>query len=121
MNNGKSGHTYQYAAPPSCPRTISDRLRLFAHISTTTSAKPIAISYDTICAAERSAPRNAYFEFDAQPARMTPYTPVEVSASTYRSPALMFESTSVPVKGITAQAASAGPMESSGAMKNRYR
>ena len=34
--------------------------------------KPIAISYDTICAAERIAPRNAYFEFDAQPAMMMP-------------------------------------------------
>ena len=90
-----------------------------AHISTPTSAKPIAISYDTICAAERSAPRNAYFEFDAQPARMMPYTPTDDSASTYSSPALMLDSTSVSVNGTTAHAASAGPSASSGAMKKR--
>ena len=41
-------------------------------ISTITSAKPMASSYDTICAAARSAPRNAYLELDAQPARITP-------------------------------------------------
>ncbi|CLA94068.1 Uncharacterised protein [Mycobacterium tuberculosis] len=29
-------------------------------------------SYDTICAAERSAARNGYFEFDDQPAMMMP-------------------------------------------------
>jgi hypothetical protein len=27
------------------------------------------------------APRKAYFEFDAQPATMMPYTPIEVMAS----------------------------------------
>ena len=43
-----------------------------AAITTPTSAKPIAISYATICAAERMAPRNAYFELAAQPARMMP-------------------------------------------------
>jgi hypothetical protein len=32
----------------------------------------MAISYETICAAERKPPRKAYFEFDAQPAMMTP-------------------------------------------------
>ncbi len=41
----------------------------------------MAISYDTICAAERIAPRKAYFEFEAQPAMITPYTPTEVSAN----------------------------------------
>ena len=30
-----------------------------------------------IWAAERSAARNAYFEFEAQPAMITPYTPSE--------------------------------------------
>src|SRR5690242_10624582 len=71
-NSGSSGQTYQYAAPPSWPATMSPRLRLLAAISTPTSAKPIAISYDTICAAERRQPRKAYLELDAQPARMTP-------------------------------------------------
>ena len=32
----------------------------------------MAISYETICAAARMAPMNAYFEFDAQPAMMIP-------------------------------------------------
>jgi hypothetical protein len=60
-------------------------------------------------------------EFDAQPARMTPYTPIDVSAITYRSPALIFDSTSVSLKGITAHAARAGPISRTGAMRNRYR
>ena len=34
--------------------------------------KPIETSYDTIWAAERTAARNGYFEFDAQPAMITP-------------------------------------------------
>src|SRR4029079_14422837 len=58
--------------PRPCPSTMSDRLRLPETISTTTSAKPIASSYDTICAADRMAPRKAYFEFVAQPAMITP-------------------------------------------------
>ena len=44
MNSGKSGMKYQKASPPSWPRTMSDRLSVFAAISTPTSAKPIAIS-----------------------------------------------------------------------------
>ena len=51
---------------------MSDKFMLPVTISTTTSAKPIEISYETICAAARIAPRNAYLEFDAQPAMMMP-------------------------------------------------
>jgi hypothetical protein len=51
---------------------MSIRFRLCDAISTPTSAKPMAISYDTICAAERIAPRKAYLELDAQPAMTTP-------------------------------------------------
>src|SRR5262245_35914564 len=98
-----------------CASTISDRLRLPETISTTTSAKPIASSYDTICAAERIAPMNAYFEFDAQPAMITPYTPNDVSAMMYSSPALMLESITSGANGITAHAASAGMIASIGA------
>ncbi|MNN54192.1 hypothetical protein D3C81_1689890 [compost metagenome] len=54
------------------PFTMADRFRLPDTISTVTSAKPMAISYDTICAAARIPPMNAYFEFEAQPARITP-------------------------------------------------
>ena len=34
--------------------------------------RPSETSYDTICAAERSEPRNGYFEFEAQPPMMMP-------------------------------------------------
>ena len=54
------------------------------------------------------APRKAYFELEAQPARITPYTPIEVSAMMYSSPALIFASISRALNGTTAQAASAG-------------
>src|SRR5438552_6280677 len=100
---------------------MSPRLRLLATINTPTSANPIAISYDTICAAERRHPRNAYFELDAQPARMMPYTPIDVIASMYKRPALMLDSTSDSENGITAHAASAGASDNIGAMKNSQR
>ena len=67
------------------------------------------------------APRKAYFEFDAQPAIMTPYTPIDVSARIYKRLASIFASTSVSVKGSTAQAASAGAIDNIGATTNRKR
>src|SRR5690606_19120649 len=69
------------------------------------------------CAAARIAPRKAYLEFDAQPARTTPYTPSEVIASRYSRPALALDSTSCASKGITAQAANAGASVISGASR----
>ena len=73
-NSGSKGTQNHSRKPalPACAITMSVRLRLPAAISTPTKAKPIAISYDTICAAERIAPRKAYLELDAQPAMMTP-------------------------------------------------
>src|SRR6185295_18082035 len=73
-NIGNSGMRFQPSKPHDvlCFMTIVARFKLPDIIRTHTSAKPMAISYDTICAAERSPPRNAYFEFDAQPATMTP-------------------------------------------------
>ncbi len=65
------------------------------------------------------APRNAYLEFDAQPARITPYTPTEVSASTYSRPALTSAITRFGSSGITAQMANAGISVIMGAMRNR--
>ena len=88
-------------------------------ISTTTSAKPIAISYDTICAAARIAPRNAYFEFDAQPAMMIPYTPIDEIAITNSRPALMLPTALLGPNGITAHAAKAGMIAIIGAIRNR--
>src|SRR3546814_713785 len=56
-----------------------------------------------------------YFEFDAQPAMITPYTPSEVIASRYSRPALAFDSASCASNGTTAHAANAGTSVISGA------
>src|SRR5579862_1233157 len=66
---GKSGITNQMCR---CASTMSCRLSEPAQSSTVTSTKPMETSYDTICAAERSAPRKAYLEFEAQPAITMP-------------------------------------------------
>src|SRR5215216_3065032 len=73
-NIGNSGSQNQLNRPqlPSCASTIADRFSDPTHSSTVMMTKPIETSYDTICAAERSAARNGYFEFDAQPAMMMP-------------------------------------------------
>src|SRR5215510_2742448 len=73
-NIGNSGSQYQLSRPygPSCAFTIADRFSDPAHSNTVMITNPIETSYDTICAAERSAARNGYFEFEAQPAMMTP-------------------------------------------------
>jgi hypothetical protein len=60
-------------------------------------AMPIATSYETICALERSAPSKAYFEFDDQPARINASTPTLETASTNRTP--MFTSVITPQSG----------------------
>ena len=43
-----------------------------AQSSTVMITKPIETSYDTICAAERDAERNGYFELEAHPPMMMP-------------------------------------------------
>src|SRR4051812_12807520 len=70
-NIGNSGSQYQLNMLPYCLSTMSARLSDPAHRRTVMMTKPIETSYDTICAAERSAARNGYFEFDAQPAMIT--------------------------------------------------
>ncbi|MNT39033.1 hypothetical protein D3C72_1752500 [compost metagenome] len=57
-------------------------------------------------------------ELPAQPATITPYTPIEVIAMMNNSDASILASTMVSVNGITAQAASAGMMDSTGATRN---
>ena len=66
---GNSGITNQMCC---CASTIFWRLSDPAQSNTLTRTKPMDTSYDTICAAERSAPRKAYLEFDAQPAITIP-------------------------------------------------
>ena len=50
---------------------------------------------------------------------MTPYTPVEVSARMYSSPALMSATVKPGHSGMTAQVPSAGINARSGAIRNR--
>src|SRR5688572_2006160 len=73
-NMGSSGSQNQLSSPkrPFCASTMAERLSEPTSSSTVMMTKPMETSYDTICAAERSAARNGYFEFDAQPAMMTP-------------------------------------------------
>src|SRR5581483_10835087 len=118
-NSGNSQNQFQDNGPPTCMSMILPRFMVRVAMSTPTSAKPIAISYATICAAERMAPRKAYFELAAQPAMMTPYTPMEVNESRYNSPASAFDTTTSGDNGITAQAAKAGINVIIGAMRNR--
>src|SRR6202023_396793 len=68
-NIGNSGSQYQPNRPKRvfCAATISPRLRVPAQSRTVMMTKPIETSYEIICAAERSADRNGYLEFDAQP------------------------------------------------------
>src|SRR5262245_23237981 len=73
-NIGRSASQYQPNSPKrlSCASTMADNFSEPAHSSTVMITKPMDTSYDTICAADRSADRNGYFEFDAQPPMMMP-------------------------------------------------
>src|SRR3954454_3751185 len=74
MNIGNSHSQYQPSRPHLvfCASTMSVMRSDPTQSSTVMITKPIETSYETICAAERIAARNAYFEFDAQPAMITP-------------------------------------------------
>src|SRR3954454_11120109 len=67
---------------------MPDNESVRANMSAPMSERPIATSYETICALERSPPRSAYFEFDDQPARINASTPTLDTAKTSRSPIL---------------------------------
>src|SRR5690606_8217578 len=122
-NRGSSGSQFQDMKlmplsanqPMPCPLTMPLRFKVPDTSRTVTSTKPMASSYDNICAAARKAPRKAYLELDAQPATITPYTPMDVMAMTNSRPALISASTTSGPKGITAQAASAGINVTTGA------
>ena len=98
---------------------MSDRFRLPDTISTTPARSPSRFRSDTIWADARIAPMKAYFEFDAQPAMMMPYTSIEVIAISNSRPALTLASATSGPNGTTAQAASAGMMVMIGPMTNR--
>ena len=63
---------------------------------------------------------NAYLEFDAQPATMTPYTPMDVIAIMNNKLASTLANTFSGVNGMTAHATKAGASDKIGAMMNRY-
>ncbi|OQB83326.1 MAG: hypothetical protein BWX86_02884 [Verrucomicrobia bacterium ADurb.Bin122] len=54
--------------------------------STGTTESVSESSYEMSCAEARTLPRNGYFELEAQPARITEYTPSEPTASTASRP-----------------------------------
>src|SRR5258705_9783044 len=86
-----------------CANTTPESESVRANINAPISDKPIATSYETICALERNAPSNAYFELEDQPARIKASTPTLETASTNNNPIL----TSV----ITAQSGQNGMTE----------
>src|ERR1044071_4351895 len=65
---------YQIESDP-CAATIPESDSVRANMRAPMSDRPIATSYETICALERSPPRSAYFEFDDQPASINASTP----------------------------------------------
>src|SRR4029079_8482051 len=70
------------------PATISAVLKLDACMTTPSTDRPSASSYDITCAVARTPPSIEYLLFEAQPAIAMPYTPIDVTASRYRMPTL---------------------------------
>src|ERR1051325_3429800 len=93
---------YQIESEP-CAPTMPESESVRANISAPMSERPIATSYETICALDRSPPSRAYFEFDDQPARINASTPTLETASTSNSPML--------TSAITAQSGPNGTTE----------
>ena len=59
------------------------------HNKTLIIITPIETSYETICAADLIAPKKGYFELDAHPPIIIPYTPSDETAKRYKIPTLM--------------------------------
>ena len=68
-NPTNCGITYQIS---SCASTIETSDREPAIMIAPSSARPIEISYEISCAAERIAPRKLYLEPEAQPPSSSP-------------------------------------------------
>src|SRR5512146_791196 len=78
--------TFQCSPRPACCSTIRPSETFPARISTGIVDIPIEISYEIICALDRSPPRSEYLLFDDHPARTMPYTPSEAMARMNRKP-----------------------------------
>src|ERR1044072_1990093 len=76
---------YQIESDP-CAATKPESERVRANISAPINDRPIATSYETICALDRSPPSSAYFELDDQPASINASTPTLETASTSNNP-----------------------------------
>src|SRR5689334_24320234 len=70
---------------PACALTICEVLIVPAVMNTATMERPIATSYEIICALDRRPPSSGYVEPDAQPASTTPYTAIDEQASSTRT------------------------------------
>src|SRR5689334_10459278 len=118
------------ASPPACALTICDVDIVPAVMNTATMDRPIATSYEIICALDRRPPSSGYVDPDAQPASTTPYTAIEeqasststdtgtsVSCSAVRCPNMV----TTPPNGITANAVNAVVAEITGARKYTFR
>src|ERR1700712_1182 len=66
---------------PDCALTICDVDIEPEVMNTATIDRPIATSYEIICALDRRPPSSGYVEPEAQPASTTPYTLIEEQAS----------------------------------------
>src|SRR3954452_12854336 len=111
---------------PACARTIWEVDIEPAVMKTATMDRPIATSYEIICALERRPPSSGYVEPDAQPASTTPYTAIEEQASSTStetgtsvscSAVLCPNIDTTPPNGITEKAVNAVFSEITGAMK----
>src|SRR5881409_2036364 len=71
-----------------CAVTMPESESVLANISPPINERPIATSYETICALDRNPPNKAYFEFDDQPASINASTPTLDTASTRSNPIL---------------------------------
>ena len=61
-----------YASVPNTLFNLTSNANFISFSNTVTKTKPIASSYDNICAEARMEAKKAYFEFEAQPATITP-------------------------------------------------
>src|SRR5918997_3653525 len=66
---------------PACATTICAVDIVPAVMNTATMDRPIATSYEIICALDRRPPSSGYVEPEAQPASTTPYTAMDEQAS----------------------------------------
>src|SRR5947208_11578558 len=72
-----------------CALTMPTMLSVPATRITLTSVSVTATSYEMNCADARRLASSGYLLFEAQPARMMPYTPTDATETTYSRPTLM--------------------------------